>query len=185
MLERLTMTDVGRSSAFDDWTGREAKDFRVVERRGLAIIELAAFGQGEAARAALSGALGIDLPGPGASSEAGGVAALSIGPGRWLLIATEAAISNLPTPKEDEAAVTDLSGGRSILSLSGGNSVRTLMKGTAVDLHPGIFAPGSVAATALARMAVVIWRRGATHDVIVPRSYAVAMRDWLIASGAV
>jgi heterotetrameric sarcosine oxidase gamma subunit len=185
MLERLTITEVGRSSAFGDWTGSEMKDLRIAERRGLAVIELAAFGRGEAARAALSGALGIDLPGPGASSEASGVAALSIGPGRWLLIGDEAAISNLPTPREDQAAVTDLSGGRSILSLSGDNAVRTLMKGTAVDLHPAIFAPGSVAATALARMAVVIWRRGYGYDVIVPRSYAVAMRDWLIASGAV
>ena len=183
MLERLTMTTVGRTSAFGDWTGTEAKDLRIGERHGLAVIELAAFGRSEAARAALSATLGLALPGAGASSEAGGVAALSIGPGRWLLIAAEAAISNLPTPSEDAAAVTDLSGGRAILSLTGRNAARTLMKGTAVDLDPSIFAPGSVAATALARMAVVIWRRGDGYDVIVPRSYAVAMRDWLTVSG--
>jgi sarcosine oxidase subunit gamma len=184
MLDRMTMTTVGRASAFGDWTGTEARDVAIAERRGLAVIELAAYGRGEAARSALSRALGIQLPGAGASTEAGGVAALSVGPGRWLLVGDEAAINSLPTPSDDEAAVIDLTGGRSVLTLTGRNAVRTLIKGTAVDLDPSIFGAGSVAATALARVAVVIWRRGDAYDVIVPRSYAVTLRDWLIEAGA-
>jgi sarcosine oxidase subunit gamma len=135
-------------------------------------------------RSALSRALGIELPAAGASTEAGGVAALSVGPSRWLLIGGEAAINSVPTPSEEEAAITDLSGGRSVLTLTGRNAVCTLMKGTAVDLDPAIFAAGNVAATALARVAVVIWRRGNAYDVIVPRSYAVFLRDWLIEAGS-
>jgi sarcosine oxidase subunit gamma len=184
MLERMTMTTVARASAFGDWTEAQAKDVAIAERRGLAVIELAAYGRGEAARSALARTLGIELPGAGASSEAGGLAALSIGPWRWLLIGTEAAIDSLPTPSDAEAAITDLSGGRSVLTLTGRNAVRTLMKGTAVDLDPAIFGAGSVAATALARVAVVIWRRGNAYDVIVPRSYAVFLRDWLIDAGS-
>ncbi len=183
MLERTKLIEVGRVSALGAWAGAGLKSGRIAERRDLALIELAAFGRGEIARAALSRTLGLDLPGAGAATEAGGVAALSVGPGRWLLIGSEPAVHSLPTPSEDDAAITDLSGGRTILTLTGVHAIRTLMKGTAVDLDPTVFAPGTVAATALQRMPAIIWRRGDAYDVIVPRSYAVAMRDWLVAAG--
>lgn len=184
MLERRTIAEVARASAFGDWSGTDIEGLALRERRGFTVIELAAFGRGEAARAALSQALGLMLPGAGACAKAVGVAALSIGPGRWLLMGSEAAIADLPTPAEDAAAITDLSDGRAILTLSGAKAVRTLMKGTAVDLDRAVFADGGVAATALAHMPVVIWRRGAAYDVIVARSYAVSLLDWLVIAGA-
>jgi methylglutamate dehydrogenase subunit D len=183
MLERVKIAEASRASAFGAWTGTEAKGLRIGERRGLAIVELAAYGHGAAMQAALSRALGVPLPAACASAEAGGIAALSIGPGRWLIVGDEAAVSDLPAPSEDVAAITDLSGGRTVLTLAGPNAVRTLMKGTAVDLDPAVFPAGAVAATALQRMPVVIWRRGGAYDVIVPRSYAVAMLDWLLVAG--
>ena len=180
MLERVKTVQVSRTSAFGEWTGMEAKGLRISERRGLAMIELAAYARGGPARDALSRALGMTLPTAGASFETSGVAALSIGPERWLVVGNEAAISDLPTPSEELAAVTDLTGGRAILTLSGLNAVRTLMKGTAVDLDPAIFPAGAVAVTALQRMPAVIWRRGDAYDVIIPRSYAVSTLDWLV-----
>jgi methylglutamate dehydrogenase subunit D len=184
MLERVRLTQVAPSSAFGDWTGSEAKGLHIGERRGLAVIEVAAFDRIEAARQGLSQALGLALPAPRGSSEAAGAQALSIGPGRWLIMGSEAAVGSLPAPPDDVAAITELSGGRAVLTLAGANAVRTLMKGTAVDLDPAIFAAGSVAATALARMPVVIWRRGDGYEVIVPRSYAVSLLDWLIVASA-
>ena len=183
MLERVKTVEVNRASAFGEWTGIEAKGLRIGERHGLAMIELAAYGRGEPARDAVSGALGTALPAAGGSIERGGVAALSIGPGCWLILGSEAAISDLPKPPEDVAAVTDLTHGRAILALSGANAVRTLMKGTAVDLDPAMFPPGAVAVTALQRMPAIIWRRGDAYDVIVPRSYAVSTLDWLVIAG--
>ena len=172
-----------RASAFGDWSGAAGEGLTLGERRGLGVIELAAFGRGEAARDALSGTLGIALPKAGGSAETAGIAALSIGPGRWLIVATDATVASLPDLPDDQAAVTDLTGGRAILTLTGRRAVPTLMKGAAVDLDPAIFAPGSVAATALAHMPAIIWRREGGYDVIVPRSYAVSLLEWLMKAG--
>jgi methylglutamate dehydrogenase subunit D len=170
-------------SAFGDWSGASGDGLAIGERRGVAVVELAAFGRGETARESLSSALGIALPSAGRSVDAEGVAALSIGPGRWLIVAAEAAIAGLREPPEAEAAVTDLTGGRAILTLSGPRAAPTLMKGAAIDLHPASFPEGAVAATALARMPVTIWRRATGYDVIVPRSYAVSLLEWLLEAG--
>jgi methylglutamate dehydrogenase subunit D len=182
MLERVrtTAAEISRASGFGDWTGEIGGDLNISERRGLTIIELAAFDHGEEGRASLSQVLGFALPGAGASTDAGGLAALCIGPGRWLVVGEEAAAANLPMPPDSEAAVTDLSHGRAVLSLTGPGAVRTLMKGVGLDLDPRLFGEGAVAATALARMPVVIWRRPGGYDLIISRSYAVSLLDWLI-----
>lgn len=187
MLERVQTPKIleQRASAFGDWPGYSGEALTIGERRGLGVVELAAFGRGEAARGAISDALGFALPKAGGSAEAGDVAALSIGPERWLLIATESALASLPAPPRDRAALTELTGGRSILTLTGAAAFRILSKGTAVDLDPAVFASGCVAATALARMPAIIWRRGGAYDLIVPRSYAVSLRDWLLIASAV
>jgi methylglutamate dehydrogenase subunit D len=170
-------------SPFGDWSGASGEGLAIGERRGAAVVELAAFGRGETARESLSAALGIALPAAGGSAEAEGVAALSIGPGRWLIIAAEAAIAGLPELPDTQAAVTDLTGGRAILTLTGPRAAPTLMKGTAIDLDPASFPEGAVAATALARMPAAIWRRTGGYDVIIPRSYAVSLLEWLLQAG--
>ena len=185
MLESLQQaaSEIGRASAFGAWKGAAGDGVSLRERQGLAIIELAAFSRSETVRETLSQTLGVALPKPGLSSETGGIAALSTGPARWLLIAPEGTAAGLPAPPEDMAGMIDLSHGRAILSISGANAVRTLMKGTAIDLDPEVFVPGAVAVTALARVPVVIWRRGNIYDVIVARSYAVTILEWLTAAG--
>jgi sarcosine oxidase subunit gamma len=175
--------DVPPVSAFGQWSGASGEELTVTERREVAVVELAAFGWGEAARENLSTALGMNLPTAGGSAEAGGVVALSIGPGRWLIVAPEAAIASLPALSEAEAAVTDLTGGRTILALTGPRAATVLMKGAAIDLDPAAFPEGAVAATALARMPVIIWRRASGYDVIVPRSYAASLLEWLLEAG--
>jgi len=187
MLERVPLLSVRQianpASPFGNWPGTANERLRIAERPGLAIIELAAFRSAQGNTTALERALGLLLPGPGASTEAGGIAALSIGPSCWLIITPEADTTRLPTLPDSAAAITDLSHGRAVLVLTGPGAVETLMKGTAVDLHPALFGPGAVAATALARMPVVIWRRAAGYDVIVPRSYAASLLEWFIEAG--
>jgi heterotetrameric sarcosine oxidase gamma subunit len=175
--------NVQRMSAFGQWSGASGEGLAIGERRGVTVVELAAFGRGETARESLSAALGIALPSAGRSVDAEGVAALSIGPGRWLIVAAEAAIAGLPEPPDTQAAITNLTGGRAILTLTGPRAVSTLMKGAAIDLDPASFPEGAVAATALARMPVTIWRRAAGYDVIIPRSYAVSLLEWLLEAG--
>jgi methylglutamate dehydrogenase subunit D len=186
MLERVQIpsAEARRASAFGDWTGTAGDGITISERQGLAVIELAAFSRSAPARDALARELGIALPAAGASAETSGIAALSIGPARWLILGSEAAATSLPVPSEAAAGIVDLSHGRAVLTLAGVNAVYPLIKGTSLDLDPAVFTDGSVAATALARMPVVIWRRGGAFDVIVPRSYAVALLEWLIAASA-
>jgi heterotetrameric sarcosine oxidase gamma subunit len=172
-----------RVSALGAWTEASGDGLKLAERRGLAVIELAAFSRSESIRQDLSRTLGLPLPAAGASAETSGVAVLSIGPGRWLLLGAEAAMASLSHLSEEQAAVTDLTGGRTILTLTGAHAVPTLMKGTAVDLDPAMFAAGSVAATALAHMPAIIWRRGESYDVIIPRSYAVSLLEWMLEAG--
>jgi heterotetrameric sarcosine oxidase gamma subunit len=185
MLDRgsIAPPDVTEVSALGGWPGISGEGLSLAERRGLAIVELAAFGRGKDWRHALSSLLGIDLPGNGLANEAKPVCALSVGPGRWLILGPDAAVAALPQIPDDLAAVTDLTGGRAILTLSGARAAPTLMKGTAIDLDPAVFTPGSVVATGLARMPAIIWRREAGYDVIVPRSYAVSMLEWLLEAG--
>ena len=127
MLERVRAgaTEANGASAFGDWTGETGADLGISERHGLTIVELAAFVPGEEARASLSEVLGLTLPGAGASTDAGGHTALCIGPGRWLVVGEDAAAPSLPMPPESQAAATDLSHGRSVLSLTGPGAVRT------------------------------------------------------------
>jgi methylglutamate dehydrogenase subunit D len=186
MLDRVqavSAAEAVHASAFGNWTGASGEGLTVAERRGLALIELAAFSRSNAAREALSGALGVALPQAGASAETAGIAALSIGPGRWLIAAAEAALAGLRNLSDDQAAVTYLTGGRAILTVAGPRAAPTLMKGTAVDLAPAVFPAGSVAATALAHMPAIIWRRATGYDVIIPRSYAVSLLEWMLGAG--
>jgi methylglutamate dehydrogenase subunit D len=180
---RNVSQNVPHMSAFGDWPGAAGEGLAVSERRGLFVVELAAFGWLEADRAALAAHLGIALPAAGHSTENSGMAALSMGPRRWLLVAPEAAFAALPDLPETQAAVTDLTGGRAILALAGPRAAPTLMKGAAIDLDPAAFPEGAVAATALARMPAIIWRRESGYDVIVPRSYAASLLEWLLAAG--
>lgn len=188
MLERLAtpaIARVERTSPFGDWQGTSSATLRLAPRFGLGVFEIAAFGSGQLAARRVADSLGIALPGPNAVTETGGIAALSTGPNRWLVVAPEALIESLPERVDRElAAITDLSHGRAVISISGPAAAETLMKGTGIDIDPALFPEGSTAATALAHMPVLIWRRAGSYDVIVPRSYAQHLLEWLHHAGA-
>jgi heterotetrameric sarcosine oxidase gamma subunit len=185
MLDRVQTAALraARTSALGNWRGASGGGLTLHERPGQTMVELAAFGRGDGMREQLSRALGIALPAPGGSAETSGVAALSVGPGRWLLIAPDGAAAGVPEIEDDRAVVTDLTGGRTVLTLAGPRAAQTLMKGTAVDLDAAMFAPGAVAATALAHMPAIVWRRDGGYDVIVPRSYAASLLEWMLKAG--
>jgi sarcosine oxidase subunit gamma len=187
MLERLvtpSMSRLERASPFLDWQGASRERLRLAPRLGLGVFEIAAFGYGELAAQRVADGIGLALPGPNAVAETAGVAALSTGPNRWLIVAPEAMIATLPNRVDAElAAVTDLSHGRAVITLSGPDAAPTLMQGTGVDLEPALFPVGSAAATALPHIPVVIWRRAEGYDVIIPRSYAQHLLEWLLEAG--
>ena len=70
--------------------------------------------------------------------------------------------------------------GRPHIFACGGPKARdALAKGVPIDLHPRVFRPGDAAVTS-AHIGVHLWQvdDAPTYELIVPRSFAVAFREW-------
>lgn len=133
-------------------------------------------------------AIALPLPPVGRSLSQEGVRLLSLAPGRWMVVDTDAAdlIERVRTACGDSrAAVVDQGHGRATLRVSGPRARDLLAKGTGIDLHPRAFPEDSVASTALFHVATTIERRrgSATFDVHMPRGYARSLAERLIAAG--
>ena len=133
---------------------------RLNERRGLKLVELAAWGD-----------TGVELPGPGQAMALEAGAALWIGPDRWWLI-------DAPDLTTGNAAVVDQSHGYACMRIIGAPVREMLAKGCPLDL--GSVADGSVAGTRLGPFEVRMHILQATAiDLYVARSYAQACWEWL------
>jgi sarcosine oxidase subunit gamma len=132
-------------------------------------------------------ALDVDLPlTPNTVSEAKGNVVYWLGPDEWLVV----------TPRECAAAVdaalraalsgarfalTDVSGGQTVVVLRG-NAVRDLLaKGCPLDLDPRIFRIGACAQSHLGKVPVLIrpLDPGPAFEIVVRRSFADHFRLWL------
>ncbi len=53
-----------------------------------------------------------------------------------------------------------------------------------IDLHPRVFAPGSVAITHASHIGIMVWQLDGvpTYEIAVFRSFAQSLADWLAAS---
>ncbi len=127
-------------------------------------------------------------PGPvGSVVESGPVTAIAPAPGRYLLVLeTDELAGTLRTalPASD-AAVCDLSHGQTVLRLAGEAAADILSKGLAIDLHPSVFAPGRAALSAIHHMDVLVIKRQETvFDLLVSRSFALSLAEWLLDAGS-
>lgn len=146
-------------------------------------------GSGEAFVAGVEEAIGGLLPlEPDRFVEAGGVTIAWLGPDEWLVIdpagdasGLEARLSAAPG-----AVATDVTGNRVALRLSGPAARDLLAAGCSLDLHPRAFAAGQCAQTLLARTGVILLQRddAPTFDLLVRRSFARYLRDWLASVAA-
>lgn len=112
--------------------------------------------------AALSQALGLDLPQrPMASAAAGRRAALWLGPDEWLVIDEGSAA--LPATLSGVAAfhsAVDVSHRNLGILLAGRGAEATLAAGCPRDLSLAAFPPGACARTVLGKAEIVVWRTG-------------------------
>ena len=84
----------------------------------------------------------------------------------------------------DDAAVTDLSHGRTILVLEGEAAAPVLSKSVMLDLDFSAFPPGRAAETAIHHIDVMIHRLAETRfEIWVLRSFAEALAEWLLDAG--
>jgi sarcosine oxidase subunit gamma len=129
-------------------------------------------------------ALACKLPlTPNKSVAAGARVALWLGPDQWLILLPAADAGALARGLAGHAAsVVDVSDLRAVFELAGPGARDVLRKGCAIDLHPRVFGPGDCALTALARVRVALCQVDdrPAYRILIERSYAVYLWDWLI-----
>jgi sarcosine oxidase subunit gamma len=120
---------------------------------------------------------------PNKSVAAGARVALWLGPDQWLILLPAADAGALARGLAGHAAsVVDVSDLRAVFELAGPSARDVLRKGCAIDLHPRVFGPGDCALTALARVRVALCQVDdrPAYRILIERSYAVYLWDWLI-----
>lgn len=189
---------VARRSALTECyeTGRHGVAFdgdapiRIAERRGLAIIQVGAWGDRVAdCIAAVKAATGVEPPtDPVSASVLGSVAALWIQPNRWLIVEDEHRdlFTTLRTMVSPEmGAVVDLSHSRVCLSVSGARIRDLLAHGSTMDFDSGRFETGACIGTSLGHMTATVHMTGPDAvDIYVMRSYARSFFEWLCHTAA-
>ena len=146
-------------------------------------------GQNSALRAALSGALGLDLPPAGESSVKDATTAVWIAPETWLVLreaSPRELAHELMAACGDNASIADQSSGKSVVRLAGARARDVLAKGCRIDLHPRVFGPGKSAVTPIAHIHAVLMQVDATpaFDLIVPSTLGRDFVEWLRMSAA-
>ena len=136
---------------------------------------------------ALRDASGLELPvAPNTVAEARGATLYWLGPDEWLRVAgrehsaaTEAALRAAFAGLH--AAVTDVSGGQTVVVLRGDAVRATLAKGCPLDLDPRVFRVGACAQSHLAKAPILIRPigPGSAFEIIVRRSFAEYFWLWL------
>jgi sarcosine oxidase subunit gamma len=109
-----------------------------------------------------------------------------LGPDEWLLVSAgerrESIEKALRTAlAEVRHALTDVSGGQTVVVLEGTNVRDVLAKGCPLDLHPRVFGDGQCAQTHLAKAPILIrpLDRATAYEIVVRRSFADYSRVWL------
>ena len=134
--------------------------------------------------------LGVDLPSSANTIvETEGLTVCWLGPDEWIAIVRPDAETEIITSLREavdglHAAVTDTTGGYTMLNLAGSHARDLIAKGCTLDLHPRAFAPGQCAQTNLARTAVLLISRTnnsdlQSFDLVVRRSFADYLAVWL------
>lgn len=161
----------------------------MTRRAGLSAVQLdARAGTADVIRAAVAGAVGVALPGPGRAVSAGEVRTLWLGPDRWLLLAADGygLQARLQAAVPAGGVLVDQGHGRAILRIEGPRVRDVLAKGTGIDLHPRQFAEGAVASTGLFHLTATLDRRRGTgtFDIHAMRGFAQSLFESLCEAAA-
>lgn len=173
-------------SAFTHVKQMATPELSISPNDGMTLASLAAAkGKREALAAAIQEKYGVMLPSTPQRVEGNGIAILWAGPDQWLVMAERTNGRDLEVELKPVvaglAAVTDQTDARAILRISGPRAREVLAKGVPIDLHPRVFAPGSVAITHASHIGVILWQLDAapTYELAVFRSFAQSLADWV------
>ncbi|MDA0707142.1 MAG: sarcosine oxidase subunit gamma [Proteobacteria bacterium] len=139
--------------------------------------------------AAVESVCATSLPQALTTAASGDLRIYWLGPDEWSLVTTAEKTAALLAALNGatagmHVAVNDLSAAFVTLAL-GGSKVRELLaKGCTIDLHPAAFASGACAHTGLAKAGVLLALQHVEFRLIVRRSFADYLLQWLHRSGA-
>ena len=131
--------------------------------------------------------LGLALPTePNKVAVSGGTLALWLGPDEWLVVTPPGAQARLTESLEAalegmHAAVTNVTGGQTVITLSGPRARDVLARGCPLDLHQSVFKPGDCSQTLVAKASVTVRcvDESPSFELIVRRSFAEYLALWL------
>lgn len=152
-----------------------------------AIVELAAHRGRAAELTALAAGHGCTLPTLGRAAIGRGRLALSVRPGRWLLLQPRDA--RVATCAQWEAmcgpagTAVELSSGLAVLQLRGPDARALLARSCRLDLDPEHFPAGRAAATIVAQVSTVIVALPRGLLLLTPSTTARHFCEWLLATG--
>ena len=143
-------------------------------------------GKGAALAAKAAQLWAIALPGSPRRIEVGGLAFAGLSPGQWLVSREGGGLALLLAGElAGLASVSDQSDGRAVLRVAGRDARAALQKSLPVDLHPAVFGAGSVAATVMGLVSVVVWQvEDDAFEIAVPRSMAGDVAHLLLKDAA-
>jgi len=109
------------------------------------------------------------------------------GPDEWLVITakekqTELVDAMRAVLVDTFAAVTDISGGNTVVEVSGRAARELLAKGTPLDLHPSVFSVGQCAQTVFAHASMALYPvdEEPTFRIIIRRSFSDYLATWMV-----
>ena len=148
------------------------------------IVELAAFGSRSGDLQRLAAARGVTLPGCGHITTRARGLALSVRPGRWLLLtAPAAAVSGARSWEEALAgcgSAVDLSCALAAFVLSGPAAREMLARSCRLDLSPQAFPEGHAAATIMVQVSVMLGALSGSLLLLTPATTARHVHEWLV-----
>lgn len=148
-------------------------------RTGLAIVNLRGNADDPAFQSAVRQVFNLALPVQPCTTEADTVHRLVwAGPDDWFVIGPKGQASVIESRLRAALAgihhaVTDVSGGYTVLQMNGMPVREVLAQGCPLDLHPRVFRPGSSAGTLFFKTSVWLWQTDATptYEVLVRSSF--------------
>lgn len=161
---------------------RSAADDRGVVagwQQGWSTVNLRGNPDDPAFRAAVARALGAELPVSACSTHLGpDLKLVWAGPDDWFLLSRQRDAGELVAALRREltgqhCAVTDVSGGYTVLDLSGPRVRELLAQGCPLDLHPRAFRTGQSAGSVFFKASVWLWQTSAapSYEMLVRNSF--------------
>jgi sarcosine oxidase, subunit gamma len=179
-LQRTALAGVGLpSSSAVSFTASSSQALVAGWREGMTVVNLRGHPDDAAFCAAASAALGLALPVQACTSTANAdCRVVWAGPDDWFVIAPEGQADAIASRLRKALAgmhhaVTDVSGGYTVLQLDGPAARDVLAQGCPLDLHPRVFRPGASAGSHFFKASVWLWRTdaSATFELLVRRSF--------------